>query len=98
MVASRGTDKENVPLARYEFQRVMARSRSSGAGPPGSVVTSSSAAKSSGVTSDTNQGIDFGLRDQIRPEPAVSCKGDERLTGIQLWKCMGCGIQESRQR
>lgn len=66
MVASRGTDSVNVPLARYAFQRATARSKCSGEGPRGREVASSSAVKSGGVTSDTNQGMDFGLRHQIR--------------------------------
>lgn len=66
MVASRGADNANVPSARYAFQRAMARSKCPGPGPEGRDLTSSSAAKSGGVTSDTNQGMDLGLRDRIR--------------------------------
>lgn len=66
MFASRGTDNANVPSARYLFQRATARFKCSGPGPAGRDVVSSSAAKSGGVTSDTNQGMDLGLRDQIR--------------------------------
>lgn len=61
MVESRGIESVNVPLARYEFQRATARSKCSGEGPVGRDAASSSAAKSDGVTSDTNQGMDFGL-------------------------------------
>ena len=66
MVASRGADNANVPSERYAFQRAMARFKFSGLGPEGRDVASSSAAKSGGVTSDTNQGMDLGLHDQIR--------------------------------
>ena len=70
MDASRGTDNVNVPSARYAFQRATARSKCSGPGPEGRDVASSSAVKSGGVTSDTNQGTDLGLHDQIR---GLSC-------------------------
>ena len=63
MGVSRATDRTNVPFARYPFQRAMVRSRCSGAGPRGRAEESRSAAKSGGVTSDTNHGIDFGLQE-----------------------------------
>jgi hypothetical protein len=76
MVASRGTDNAKVPSARYEFQRAMARSKCSVSGPEGRDVASSSAAKSGGVTSDTNQGTDLGLHDQIS---GLSCDIEEMI-------------------
>ena len=68
IAASRGTDSENVPFARYVFQRAIVRSKFffSGTGPRGGDEAPRSAAKSGGVTSDTNHGIDFGLDSQIR--------------------------------